>query len=108
MKRLARASALSLLCACSSTKATPPADAGAASGDVQVLSLCSWLGQLDSIDETDADGGTHHYGGLGALSAYFAADRAAIPSTIVVGNADSFGASPPLSAQFQDEPAVKG
>jgi 5'-nucleotidase len=94
---------------CSSTRSgNAPADAGSAAIDVQILALSTWLGQLDPLEDTASDGGTASFGGLGVLSAYFHADRAANPNTILVLCADSFGASPPLSGLFQDEPAVLG
>ena len=86
------------------------ADAGGGpkTKEVQLLSLASWLGQLDPYEEPLADGGTTSYGGLSALSSYFQAERMANPNTLVVGAGNAFGASPPLSGQFEDVPAVKG
>jgi 5'-nucleotidase len=86
-------------------------DGGSASTEpveVQILSVSTWLGQLDPIAETDAGGNARSYGGLSGLSAYFARDRAANPATLTFMTADSFGASPPLSAVFDDEPALLG
>jgi 5'-nucleotidase len=87
----------------SSGTAPPPS-----STTIQILALSTWLGQLDPISEPGADGGTLDIGGLGVLSAYFKGDRAKNPNTLLLLEADSFGASPPLSARFQDVPAIKG
>jgi 5'-nucleotidase len=92
---------------CAGAPGSSATDGGAGGEEVQVLSLSAWLGQLDPLSETDDAGATHQYGGLGALSSYFAADRAKNPNTVLLVGPDSFGASPPLSSQFQDEPAVK-
>jgi 5'-nucleotidase len=86
---------------------TPPADAGV-TADIQVLSLSTWLGQLDPTPLDDDAGAGHQFGGLATLASYFKADRATNPSTVLVLGSDSWGASPPLSAEFQDVPAVKG
>lgn len=75
--------------------------------EIQLVSLSTWLGQLDPVSVTGADGGTQQLGGLPALSAYFAQDRAANPNTVLLMSGDSFGADPPLASQFNDEPAVK-
>ena len=99
--------ALASLAGCS-TKTNTPATTTPSAVDVQVLALSSFLGQLDPLEDTASDGGTANFGGLGALSAYFQADRAKNPNSILLMTADSFGASPPLSALFKDEPAVKG
>jgi 5'-nucleotidase len=92
-------------CAGAGTSSSP--DGGAGGVDVQVLSLSNWLGQLDPVTDTDDAGVDHQYGGLAALASYFAADRAANANTIFLAGPNSFGASPPLSSQFQDEPTVK-
>jgi 5'-nucleotidase len=96
--------ALLALSACHSSSSAPPAADGV---DVQVLSLSSWLGQLDPVETTDDAGASHQYGGLAALSSYFATDRATHPSTLLLVGPDSFAATPPLSSQFQDVPTVK-
>src|SRR5581483_11633847 len=48
------------------------------------------------------------YGGLGVLMAYMAKERSANPNTLVFTGGDAFGASPPLSGLFDEEPAIKG
>ena len=93
--------------ACSQNHGSAPEDAGPQAVDVQILSLNAWLAQLDPIAQAGAGGGSAQYGGLGVLSAYFAQDRAANPNTLLLVSSDSFGASPALSSQFSDEPAVK-
>jgi 5'-nucleotidase len=42
-----------------------------------------------------------------ALSAYWAADRAAQPNTLLVTGGDTVGASPPLSSFFEDRPTIE-
>jgi len=74
--------------------------------DIQFLSISDWHGQIDPIGETAA-GVTTNYGGLGVLSAYFAADRAANPLTLTFTAGDAFGASPPLVSQNAEKPAVE-
>src|SRR5439155_1171136 len=52
-------------------------------------------------------GQTRQVGGAAALKAYFDAERATNPGgTLVVTAGDAFGATPPLSAFFDDVPAV--
>lgn len=65
---------------------------------IQVLSVSDWHGQL-----TPLSGGI---GGAPAISAFWAADRAANPNTLTLTAGDDFGATPPISAFFDDEPAV--
>jgi 5'-nucleotidase len=107
-KTLRSAIVLALISSCTSKSSSPPGSAGPGETDIQLVTLSTWLGQLDPIVEKDADGNSHSYGGLATLSAYFKADRAANPNTLVLLTADSFGASPPLSGLFQDEPAIQG
>lgn len=97
---------LRMLSGCRSNPAPAAPDAGPT--EVQVLSLASFLGQLDPYAEYDDAGVEHDYGGLAVLSSYFAADRAAQPNTVLLVAGNSFAASPPLSAQFADVPTVKG
>lgn len=107
MKRLGLESALLAGLVACSRSSSPPSDAGA-TAEVQILSLSTWLGQLDPVAIDDDAGVSHQYGGLAALATYFKSDRAASPNTIVVLDANSWGASPPLASQFADVPAVKG
>ena len=95
--------------ACTSGSGTGARPEGGADGvDVQVASACprGWASSIPT-SVTDDAGVTREYGGLAALSSYFAADRAASSNTLVLVGPDSFGASPPLSSQFQDEPTVE-
>ncbi|HEY2517955.1 MAG TPA: hypothetical protein VGI39_44095, partial [Polyangiaceae bacterium] len=94
------------LSGCSHDHAVAPVDAAPPAVDVQLLSLNAWLAQLDPITQA-VDGGFTQYGGLGVLSAYFTKDRAMNANTLLLLSSDSFGASPALSSQFADEPAVK-
>jgi 5'-nucleotidase len=105
--RAACGAALALTACAGASGSSSPADGGGGGVDLQVLSLSAWLGQLDPIDETDDAGTTRQYGGLATLSSYFAADRKANANTIFLAGPDSFGASPPLSSQFQDEPSIE-
>jgi 5'-nucleotidase len=79
------------------------ADAGAArTVELQILSISDWHGQLDPLSVSGSE-----IGGAGVLSAYFKRDRAANPNTLVLTAGDAYGASPPISAAFEEEPAVK-
>ncbi|MEP6666224.1 MAG: 5'-nucleotidase C-terminal domain-containing protein [Nocardioidaceae bacterium] len=66
--------------------------------DLQVLSVSDFHGQLDPLSGV---------GGAAALSAYWAADRAAQPNTLLVTGGDTVGASPPLSSFFEDRPTIE-
>jgi 5'-nucleotidase len=61
-----------------------------------------WHGQLEPVSTVSRG----EVGGAAALSAYLAAERAADPSLLVLSAGDLFGASPPLSAQLGDRPAI--
>lgn len=82
--------------------------AGAATGakppqgavTVQFLSVSDWHAQLDPT-------GTPGVGGASVLSTYWKQDRAINPNTLTFTAGDAFGASPPLSGFFNEEPAVK-
>lgn len=80
-------------------RATPPAR----TVDLQLLSVSDWHAQLDPQSVF----GVGNVGGAAALSSYFDADRAANPNTLTLTAGDAFGASPPLSNFFDEEPAVK-
>nr|MBA2440599.1 5'-nucleotidase C-terminal domain-containing protein [Thermoleophilaceae bacterium] len=64
---------------------------------VQLLSISDWHAQLEPVNGV---------GGAAALSAYFDADRAANPNTLTFTAGDAYGASPPVSSFFDEEPAV--
>src|SRR5688572_17107292 len=70
--------------------------------DIQILCIADWHGQLDPVFSPAGD-----VGGAAVLSAYWKIDRALNPNTLVLATGNSFGASPPLSSLFQEEPAVK-
>lgn len=72
------------------------------SRDIQILSVSDWHGQLDPVSVPNVG----NLGGAAVLSSLFKADRAANPYTLTLTAGDSFGATPPLSSFFQDEPAV--
>ena len=66
--------------------------------DLQILQVSDWHAQLDPVSGV---------GGAAALSTYFQQDRAAQPNTLTLTAGDAFGASPPLSSFFNEEPAVQ-
>lgn len=70
--------------------------------DIQILSVSDWHGQLDPMAITNVG----NVGGAAVLSAYFKRERDANPNTLVLAAGDSFGATPPLSNFFSDEPSV--
>lgn len=75
--------------------------------DVTLLTLTSWQGQLEPVTVATATTSTA-YGGLGTLSAYFKAERAATTDDVLlVTGGDEFGATPVLSSAFDDEPSIK-
>lgn len=76
-----------------------PADRGKKQVELQVLNVSDWHGQLDPL--------SNGVGGAGAISAYWQADRAASPNTLTLTAGDAVGATPPLSAFFADEPAIR-
>jgi 5'-nucleotidase len=69
---------------------------------LRVVTISDWHGQLDPV----AVPGTGNVGGAAALAAYFAAERAAQPNTLVLTAGDGFGATPPLASFFEEKPAV--
>jgi 5'-nucleotidase len=99
--------ALTWVGGCSSHPAPAAADAGGGD-EVQILGLSAFLGQLDPYATYDDAGTEHDFGGLAVLSSYFAADRDAQANTVLLVAGNSFGASPPLSAQFGDVPTIQG
>jgi len=72
-------------------------------GTLLILGIADWQGQLEPLSGV---------GGAAAISTYFQQDRAASRDaghgtlTLTAGN--DVGASPPLSAFFQDTPAIVG
>ncbi len=70
--------------------------------EIQLLTVSDWHAQLDPLSVT----GIGNVGGAAVLSAYWQADRAANPNTLTLTAGDAYGASPPLSGLFNEEPAV--
>lgn len=65
--------------------------------NLQILSVSDWHAQLEPVAGV---------GGAAALSAYFAADRAANPNTLTLTAGDAYGASPPIASFNDEKPAV--
>lgn len=78
------------------------AGAAAPTVEIQILDLSDWHGQLDPLNIT----GVGNVGGAAELSTYFKNERANNPNTLTLTAGDAFGAAPPLSNFFDDEPAV--
>jgi 5'-nucleotidase len=70
---------------------------------IQFLTISDWHAQLDPLSVR----GVGDIGGAAELSAYWKADRRANPNTLTLTAGDAYGASPPLSSFFQEEPAVE-
>jgi len=84
---------------------TTAVDGGApGSGSIQLIDISDWHAQIDPI--APATGSTIAIGGASTLSTYFRREELANPNTLIVAGGDSFGASPPLSAFHDEEPAV--
>ncbi len=64
---------------------------------IQLLTISDWHAQIEPVSGV---------GGAAFLSSYFAADRAANPNTLTLTAGDAYGASPPISSFFEEEPAV--
>jgi len=75
-----------------------PANAASTTVEIQILNVSDWHAQLDPLSNV---------GGAAALATYFQADRAANPNTLTLTAGDAFGASPPLSGFFDEEPGVR-
>jgi 5'-nucleotidase len=107
MRRFSTAAALILaLLLVAAPTASAKADKGAAPRGpvtIQILSVSDWHAQLDPLSVT----GVGNVGGAAPISAYWRADRAANPNTLTLTAGDAFGASPPLSNFFDEEPAVR-
>lgn len=85
---------VSLLIPAGALAVTPPA-----TFNLQILDVSDWHGQLDP---------SGNVGGAAVLSAYFKQDRAAHSGpTLTLTAGDDVGATPPLSAFFQDTPAIQ-
>ncbi len=70
--------------------------------DLQILAVSDWHAQLDPLFVSEVG----DVGGAAVLSAYWQADRAANPNSLTLTAGDAYGASPPLSGFFAEEPAV--
>jgi 5'-nucleotidase len=70
--------------------------------DLQILQYSDWHGQLDPLDFPDEG----VFGGAAELAAYFRAEEANNPNTLIITGGDDFGAAPPLSTFFDEEPSV--
>jgi 2',3'-cyclic-nucleotide 2'-phosphodiesterase (5'-nucleotidase family) len=70
--------------------------------ELQFLNVSDWHGQIDPLDIF----GVGLRGGASVISTYWQADRAANPNSLSLTGGDDFGASPPLSNFFDEEPAV--
>ena len=82
-----------------------PLSAAAAPGQpvvLQFINVSDWHAQLDPLSVT----GVGNVGGAAVLSTYFQMERAANPNTLVLTAGDAYGAAPPLSSFFNEEPAV--
>lgn len=71
--------------------------------DIQILNVSDWHGQLDPISVQ----GVGNVGGAAVLTAYFNQHRAENPNTLTLTAGDAVGATPPISAFFQDEPTIR-
>ena len=71
--------------------------------DIQILSISDWHAQLDPLFVF----GVGTFGGAAELSTYFEQERANNPNTLTLTAGDAYGASPPLSSFFDEEPAVR-
>ncbi len=110
MKRIATLLATLLAVGCADDLAQPPLDSpdfdkggGGQPIDIQFLNVSDWHAQLDPLFEFPSS----FFGGAAELAAYWEADRAANPNTITLTAGDAYGASPPLSSFFDEEPAVR-
>ena len=76
---------------------------GGAPVEIQFLSVSDWHAQLDPLFVF----GEGTFGGAAQLAAYWDAERANNKNTITLTAGDAYGASPPLSSFFDEEPAVR-
>jgi len=71
--------------------------------DLNFLSISDLHGQLDPMNVANVG----NVGGAAALSSYFTAERIANPRSMLLAAGDSFGASPPLAAFFDEKPIIE-
>ncbi len=69
---------------------------------IQFLTISDWHAQLDPLFVF----GEGTFGGAAELSAFWKDDRLANPNTLTLTAGDAYGASPPLSSFFNEQPAV--
>ena len=112
MRRLIIAAAVlaaSVLVIAGAVAAPPPEPPGQGNQhgtvNVQLLTVSDWHGQLIPITP-GAPYAAVPTGGAAVLKAYFDLARAQNPNTLTFMAGDSFGAAPPISNFFDDEPAV--
>jgi 2',3'-cyclic-nucleotide 2'-phosphodiesterase (5'-nucleotidase family) len=101
-KTLLVLAALALAIAAAPSALAAPDGAPKAPVQLQLLSVSDWHAQLEPVTPS----GGVPTGGAAALKAYFDADRAANPNTLTFTAGDAYGASPPVSSFFNEEPAV--
>ena len=82
--------------------AVVPGRAQHTSVEIQFLTVSDWHAQLDPLFVS----GIGDVGGAAQLSAYFQMERATNPNTLTLTAGDAFGAAPPLSSFFAEEPAI--
>ena len=68
---------------------------------IQILNVSDWHGNLDPLNI-----GGVNIGGAAVISSYWKADRTPYP-TLTLTAGDDYGATPPLSGFFDEEPSVK-
>jgi 2',3'-cyclic-nucleotide 2'-phosphodiesterase (5'-nucleotidase family) len=71
---------------------------------IKILDISDWHAQLDPQPVGNP---AIMVGGAEALSSWFKEERAANPNTLTLTAGDDFGASPPLSGFFDEEPSIK-
>ncbi len=114
MRRLTTAAAIlaaSLLAvggAAAAKRASPPGQAKkTGTTTLQLVTISDWHGQLPSMPDIDfVTGGNQPGAGAAVLKGYIDEARKANPNTLAFMAGDSWGATPPHSAFFNDQPAV--
>ena len=98
---LALIAALAAMVLAGASLAATAAAKGQPTVQIQFLDISDWHAQLDPVFLDGAN-----VGGAPALSTYLKAERARVPNTITLTAGDDFGATPPLSGFFNEEPAI--
>ena len=80
---------------------------GAGTVAIQLLAINDFHGNLEPPDGTTGYIGGVPAGGAEYLATHLKNDVAAIPNSLIVAAGDIIGASPLLSALFQDEPTIE-